>query len=154
MGSHGLLVPGSVLVAVRARPLNDREKAEKSSECLTFQDQHRGDFQQFQGMFCRTKSVQKMEFSGCGIFWRYISGWKCWVNIPNEIAIFHREIGSWKPLGCTGCAKLQPESIVFFSGGCSILIQANPQKWTCCAPHPHCWCNKKRGPIFCSDNVI
>eukprot|EP00435_Cladocopium_sp_Y103_P054519 s1907_g17.t1 len=28
----------SVLVAVRARPLNDREKAEKSSECLTFQD--------------------------------------------------------------------------------------------------------------------
>ena len=62
----------------------------------------RGDFEQFQGMFYRKKmkksSTQNMGFSGCGIPWRYISG----------------------------CAKLQPESIVF-CWWMFCLIQPNPE---------------------------
>jgi hypothetical protein len=70
-----LRVPGSVLVAVRARPLNDREKAEKSSECLTFQDQKRGDFSNFRGCLIE-KNLPKY-----GIFWLWdfmeIHVWLC-----------------------------------------------------------------------------
>ena len=51
-----------------------------------------GGFPAISGDVLSKKTSQNMGFSGCGILWRYMSG----------------------------CAKLQPESIVFFSGGCSV----------------------------------
>ena len=59
--------------------------------------------------------------------------WKCWVNIPNEIAIFHRDNDQQKPLGTMGYTTFSDTPICWNSNTCKFCPMAwNPKK-------PHAW---------------